>query len=129
MRSLVDFIYPVGSIYLSYSHTDPGTLFGGTWARLSNAFLWAVDANGEIGQTGGEKTHTLTSAEMPKHSHGIRWTSSNGNAGGSSQANPMIRYGETGTGYSGAATVETGGGGAHNNMPPYIQVSAWRRTA
>lgn len=129
MRSLVDFIYPVGSIYLSYSHVDPATLFGGTWTRISNAFLWAVAADGTIGQTGGEKTHTLTTAEMPKHSHGIRWTSSNGNAGGTSQANPMVRYGDTGTGYSGATTVETGGGEAHNNMPPYIQVSAWRRTA
>lgn len=128
-QSILDFIYPVGSIYLSYSHVDPGTLFGGTWTRISNAFLWAVDAGGEIGLTGGEKTHTLTIAEVPKHSHGIRWTSSSGNAGGTSQANPMVRYGDTGTGYAGATTVETGGGGAHNNMPPYIQVSAWRRTA
>lgn len=129
MQSLVDFIYPVGSIYLSYSHVDPSTLFGGTWTRISNAFLWAVDASGEIGLTGGEKTHTLTTAEMPKHTHGIRWTDTDGNAGGASQANPMVRYGDTGTGYAGATTVETGGGGAHNNMPPYIQVSAWRRTA
>lgn len=58
LQSLLDFIYPVGSIYLSYSHVDPGTLFGGTWARLSNNYLWATSATGTIGQTGAMYTPT-----------------------------------------------------------------------
>lgn len=121
-QSLLDYIYPVGSVYISYSHVNPGTLFGGTWARIENAFLWAVDENGAIGLTGGEKTHTLTADELPAHSHGsvysqhatgdkkYAWYTTSGSA---------IAYG----------AVSTGGGQAHNNMPPYIQVSVWRRTA
>jgi hypothetical protein len=114
--------YPVGSIYIAYSHTNPGTLFGGTWERITNAFLWAADASGTIGQTGGEKTHTLTTAELPKHTHGAVY--SQNAAGDKTQAwfstsGDKLAYG----------TVEAGGGQPHNNMPPYIQVSIWRRTA
>lgn len=114
--------YPVGSIYISYNHTNPGTLFGGTWERIENAFLWGVDSSGVIGQTGGEKTHTLTVNEMPSHSHGSVYSQ---HASGTKDkawyttAGSSVAYG----------AVATGGGQAHNNMPPYIQVSIWRRTA
>lgn len=114
--------YPVGSIYISYNHTNPGTLFGGTWARIQNAFLWGVDSSGEIGHTGGEKTHTLTVNEMPAHSHGSVYS---GNVSGT-KTHPWLASGGTAMAYG---TVSTGGGAAHNNMPPYIQVSIWRRTA
>jgi len=121
MQSLLDYIYPVGSIYLSYSHVNPGSLFGGTWVRLQNAFLWAVDASGEIGATGGERTVTLTEAQMPKHNHGGTYTNA-----GTARTHAWLASGGSAMGYD---TVEAGGGQAHNNMPPYIQVSAWRRTA
>lgn len=128
--TIFDAVYPVGSIYLAYNHTNPGTLFPGTtWARIENAFPWFTGATGTIGQTGGERTHTLTASELPAHSHRIRWTDTDGNAGGTAKENPLIRYGTTGTGYDGITTLETGEGAAHNNMPPYIQISAWRRTA
>lgn len=114
--------YPVNSIYISYSHVSPAELFGGEWTRISNAFLWGCDANGGIGTTGGEKTHTLTINELPVHSHGSVYSQ---NAEGTksqawySTSGDKLAYG----------VVETGGGAAHNNMPPYIQVSIWRRTA
>ncbi len=114
--------YPVGSIYIAYNHTDPKTLFGGTWTRIQNAFLWAVDSSGTIGQTGGSKTHTLTVDELPSHSHGSVY--SQHAPGTKSQA----WYTTAGTSLAYGA-VATGGGEAHNNMPPYIQVSVWRRTA
>ena len=127
MQSLLDYIYPVGSIYLSYSHVSPATLFGGTWARISNAFLWASDASATIGQTGGEKEHTLTVAEMPSHSHAINddlfWSATDGGWA-------SFRTGtQTEVSKAGLTTSGAGGGQAHNNMPPYVQVSAWRRTA
>ena len=122
MQSILDYIYPVGSIYLSYSHVNPGTMFGGTWARIQNAFLWAVDADGTIGQTGGEKTHTLTVNELPAHSHGSVYSQ---HATGTKD---KAWYNTSGSSVAYGA-VSIGGGAAHNNMPPYIQVSAWRRTA
>lgn len=126
-QSLVDFIYPVGSVYISYSHTSPAELFGGTWSRISNAFLWAVDSSGAIGLTGGEKTHTLTVNEMPSHTHDVPVAST---TTGSTAASNYIRFNNNATSFIGSiASNATGGGAAHNNMPPYIQVSVWRRTA
>lgn len=126
VQAILDFIYPVGSVYISYSHNDPGTLFGGTWTRIENAFLWGCDSSGTIGQTGGEKTHTLTTAELPSHAHGSVYS---GNATGTKNL-PWLSTSVLGTGDKLAYnTVATGGGEAHNNMPPYIQVSIWRRTA
>lgn len=122
LRSILDYIYPVGSIYLSYSHVSPAELFGGTWERIQNAFLWAVDEDGAIGLTGGEKTHTLTVNEMPSHSHGSVYSQ---HADGTKD---KAWYSTSGSSVAYGA-VATGGGAAHNNMPPYIQVSAWRRTA
>lgn len=128
MQSLLDFIYPVGSIYLSYSHVSPENLFGGTWERIENAFLWATTENGTIGQTGGESEHTLTVAEIPSHSHQAGIDSDKGINGSvvTSGATTAIAYFANNTGRS---TANAGGGAAHNNMPPYIQVSVWRRTA
>jgi hypothetical protein len=121
--AIFDAIYPVGSIYIAYNHTNPSTLFGGTWARIENAFLWGCDENGAIGTTGGEKTHTLTVNELPSHSHGSVYS---GNVNGT-KTHPWLSSG--GTASMAYGTVATGGGAAHNNMPPYIQVSIWRRTA
>lgn len=131
-RSILDAFMPVGYVLILYSHANPNEMYAGTsWERIANSFLWGCDEDGEIGITGGEKTHTLTVKELPKHTHNIAWTDSDGNTGGTgtSQSHPLVRYGTTGVGYTGILTLETGGGAAHNNMPPYVQVSIWRRTA
>lgn len=120
--TIFDAIYPVGSIYLAYNHIDPGTLFGGTWERLENAFLWSVDSSGTIGQTGGESTHTLTIDEIPRHSHGPVYS----HYVDADKTTAWLSSGGTNMAYG---PLHTGGGEAHNNMPPYIQISAWRRTA
>ena len=122
MQSILDYVYPVGSVYISYSHVSPADMFGGTWARISNAFLWATDASGTIGQTGGEKTHTLTVDELPSHSHGSVYS---GTASGTKNT-AWLSSGGSNMAYG---ALNAGGGQAHNNMPPYIQVSVWRRTA
>ena len=119
--AIFDAIYPVGSIYLAYNHTNPATLFGGTWTRIQNAFLWATTSSGTIGQTGGEQTVTLTADQMPKHTHGGTYTNA-----GTARTHAWLTSNGSAMGYD---SVEAGGGQAHNNMPPYIQVSVWRRTA
>lgn len=119
--AIFDAIYPVGSIYLAYNHTNPATLFGGTWARIQNAFLWATTSTGNIGLTGGEREVTLTVDEIPAHNHGGTYTNA-----GTARTHAWLASGGSAMGYD---SVNTGGGAAHNNMPPYIQVSVWRRTA
>ncbi len=120
--SIFDAIYPVGSIYLAYNHTDPSTLFGGTWVRMQDGFLWASRETDIIGQTGGEKTVTLTVNQIPTHNHGGTYT----NAGTGTKTHAWLASGGSAMTYE---AVDAGGGQAHNNMPPYIQVSIWRRTA
>ena len=67
-NSLVDLVYPVGSIYMSVNDVSPSTLFGGTWEKLENSFLLGSGTY-SLGITGGEVTHTLTLNEMPTHTH------------------------------------------------------------
>lgn len=43
--------YPVGSIYLAYGTTDPATLFGGTWTRITDSLLRAASTSDTIGST------------------------------------------------------------------------------
>ena len=121
-RSILDSFFPVGYVLILYSHADPNDMYpGSTWARLENAFLWACDPSGTIGQTGGEKEHTLTVSELPSHSHGSVYSQ---HATGTKS---YAWYTTSGTSVA-YGSVATGGGAAHNNMPPYIQVSVWRRT-
>ena len=129
----INAVYPINSIYISYSHTSPASLFGGTWQRLENRFLWGTTASGTIGATAGEQTHILTAGEMPSHSHDMPFS------GSSSGVQSPYKYivlssaasnGDGGKGYrNNMGTFAVGDGAAHNNMPPYIQVSIWRRTA
>ena len=138
--AIFDAIYPVGSIYLAFNHTNPSTLFGGTWERIENRFLWATTDGGIIGNLGGESTHTLTESEMPSHTHSLirpQWYQGDGTTESTVYTTSTGSiYGSTASTTPSYRTVKgvkgieaTGGGKAHNNMPPYIQVSAWRRTA
>lgn len=62
--------YPVGSIYMSINSTNPSQLFGGTWVALNEGrVLIGAGTAYPAGSTGGEATHTLTTREMPSHSH------------------------------------------------------------
>lgn len=74
LQSLMLAVYPVGSIYMSVNDTDPSTLFGGTWTAWGSGKVpVGVSTNdsdfGTVEKTGGEKKHTLTTAEMPSHRH------------------------------------------------------------
>jgi len=146
--------YPVGSIYMSVSSTNPGTLFGGTWERITGRFLLAATDGGAAGgngnasiapgYTGGEATHTLSAAEMPAHNHQVLQASGNGNSivpnGLTNGARTIAAYHAgcgwipTGSTYIGQKSWEgdtnsKGSSSAHNNMPPYLAVYVWKRTA
>ena len=62
--------YPIGAIYMSTLDTDPADLFGGKWQALDEGrVLIGANSKYTAGSKGGEETHTLTSSEMPSHSH------------------------------------------------------------
>lgn len=135
---LLNKIYPVNSIYISYSHTSPASLFGGSWLRIEARFLYATGASGVIGEVGGENSHVLTIDELPKHRHNLYATSpsykASYNSGGTTvwpwtKSAGGINAGEDGDGSSYAQSMTyVGAGVAHNNNPPFIKVSVWRRT-
>lgn len=62
-------IYPIGSIYTSVVNINPASLFGGVWESIGDRFLLGAGNSYSGGQTGGESSHTLTTAEMPSHNH------------------------------------------------------------
>ena len=128
-KTLLDRFYPINSIYISYSHTNPETLFGGTWQRLANRFLWGCDEQGTIGSTGGSEKVTLNIDQMPVHSHPVMFDGYGSNADGVLTFKQSSSAGYFGRGNQDGYVATTGAGQAHDNMPPYIQVSIWRRTA
>lgn len=144
-------MWPVGSIYTSILATNPATSLGfGTWSAFAAGRVLVGLDDGQVEfdtpeETGGAKTHTLISAEMPTHTHvqnahdhgldieyaadttvtgaGVRVTDIENSTGGGGTA-------VTVTGNQSTATNQNAGGnGAHNNLQPYIVVYMWKRTA
>ena len=126
--------YPVGSIYMSINSTSPASLFGGTWERIQDTFLLAAGSTYAAGATGGEATHQLSVNEMPSHSHAINtYDGRNLDTSAGYWFHLIItpnssRSADVPTGVE-PHLSSTGGGQAHNNMPPYKAVYVWQRTA
>lgn len=135
-KSILDLTYPVGSIYMSVNNTSPATLFGGTWQQIEDTFLLSAGSTYTAGATGGSASVTLTENQLPK-------------IAGDSLANIVGHQAyDTGSGAiswdyigkSGSLTsgdnmpfgrikLSIGNDEAHNNMPPYLVVYMWKRTA
>lgn len=124
-KTLLDWLHPVGSIYQSTVDTDPGELFGGTWEQIKDRFLLSAGDTYAAESTGGEASHTLTVDEIPDHTHGYQYTGQSTVIG----TDAIRLYDGNGTlnQYTGPQTSNCGGG-AHNNMPPYLTVYMWKRT-
>lgn len=143
VESFVDAFYPVGSIYISVNSVNPNTLFGGTWERIQGRFLLAADDTNYVANSiGGEANHTLTVNEMPSHTH--TQNSHNHNIPYRNDSGPYdisIHFSydtdnaktwwnsSISTDYAIAINQNTGGGQAHNNMPPYLAVYMWKRVS
>ena len=127
ISAVLNSIFPVGSIYMSVDGTSPAVLFGGSWQKLEDKFLLGDGSNYTAGNTGGEATHVLTTSEIPSHRHtNSGWVySPNLEAQGNSL---QVQMQEIWTGRQ-VYTGYEGGGGAHNNMPPYLVVYMWKRIA
>jgi hypothetical protein len=144
-------LYPVGSIYTNSSvSTNPGTLLGfGTWTAFgAGRFLVGLDAGDAsfdtAEETGGSKdavvvshTHTATSTVTdPGHTHTITSYDENdvGNSNSAgvnnSGSKPDVVTNSSTTGISVSTSISTtGSSGTNANLPPYIVVYMWKRTA
>jgi len=134
---LLQKIYPVGGIYFSVNATDPNTVLGfGTWTAMQNSFLVGAGGTYTSLDTGGSAdavvvSHTHT-ASQSQHRHSftaqqnIGGYTDNGGAPDqrSAAANANTNY------QTPAITVDSAGvSGTNANLPPYLAVHMWRRTA
>lgn len=126
----------VGDIIISTISDNPSTYYAGTqWTLFGQGrTLVGIDTSqsefNTLLKTGGEKTHKLTVAEMPSHRHditvdGIIMQLRVGGTSGTSWRAVSLEGNLNGT----TKADSTGGDGSHNNMPPYICVYMWKRTA
>ena len=156
-------MYPVGSIYMSVTSTNPATYFGGTWVAWGSGRvpvgINTSDSNfNTVEKTGGAATVTLTTSQIPSHTHTFSGSSTTTSSAGSHTHNigrdtdggaGSSRYTVHSAGTSGAdatsptsstgahthtltpkgSNSNTGGGGSHNNLQPYIVCYMWKRTA
>jgi hypothetical protein len=133
LAQVIDALYAVGDLKFTAVNVNPGTRFAGTtWAAWgSGRGLIGYDAGqtefDTAEKTGGAKTHALQTSEMPAHTHVI--TSQTATTG----AATSYEHGTLDTSSAEAEATEvtgsTGGGGAHNNLQPYIVGFMWKRTA
>lgn len=140
-------LYPVGTIYTSVVSTNPNTLFGfGTWSAFgSGRTLIGFNASDplfdSVEETGGSKDavlveHTHVISTNGAHTHDTNQKDVNGCYDGASCAGSNV---DTGTGGDRVNTKSAGdhthtisssGVSATNaNLPPYITVYMWKRTA
>ena len=133
---LLNALYPVGSIYVSKDPTDPAELFGGSWKRIKERFIWAIGDNENPGDTGGEKTHTLTQNELPKitgsiNNYALQEQGQSVNTSGvfsTRQSQEWATYGSNGeTQDSDIVDFNVGNNEPHNNMPPWEGFYIWER--
>lgn len=125
--NVLEKVYPVGSIYINATNsTNPATLLGfGTWVAFGAGKvivgLDSTDTDFDTAEeTGGAKTHTLTTSEIPSHTHSLSTSDNPGGTGAIEVAGGAPTSTQT--------TQATGGGGAHNNLQPYIVAYMWKRT-
>lgn len=138
--SIIDLIYPVGSIYMSVNSADPGTLFGGTWKQIKDRFLLSAGDTYAAGNTGGS-----ADAVVVKHLH--KPSTGDGFNAYMSGAGERVRVGTSTAGSArytivgkknassadasglrfAGSTDYTGSNGAGKNMPPYLAVYVWQR--
>ena len=123
--------YPVGSIYITTTNTNPSTFIGGTWEQIQDRFLIGAGNTYNANATGGNNTHTHTLQSayadfiltgttayenfvtIPSRQYSLKWVLP------SSQ--------QTTTDNSPYAIPIKGNTDSSSNIPPYLAVYMWKR--
>lgn len=149
-QEIIDILWPVGSVYISTDASNPSNKFGGTWSQITGGFIYGTTStSGTKGTTGNTGTTTntgkasgntgsttLTTSQIPSHSHTYYSTTDSGNT---TDFGLIFDTGQgRWTAYANQekTTVSTGGGGghthtlnSHQHTIPYIVCYVWKRTA
>ena len=148
----IDDVYPVGSIYMSVNSTSPQTLFGGTWQQLTDTFLYATSTTADTGTTAtsGSADAVIVEHNHTQNNHSHNMSDSSyyfvGKTSSSSASTKRVTVPTSGSNYAyvgasgafanfGATDTKTptinntGESGTGKNMPPYMKVYMWKRTA
>ena len=154
VKEVIDIVHPVGSIWETTTNDDPNTLWAGTtWVKMdAGRVLVAAGSYTEngttytynLGDTGGEAEHQLSTDELANHSHiascsteGIHSHTFNAMTQGGNNRESGSWYGsfkdnktsEDGA-HSHTITVEAAGNSQpHENRMPYVVINRWKRTA
>ena len=133
-KSLLDLTYPVGAIYISVVSTSPATLFGGTWVAFGQGKMLVGQDPNDTDFTTAQATGGSKDAVVVSHSH--KWEPSSvysiifRNAGSRQGGLTWNSSGTYHYDYGNERDSDiTGVSGAKANMPPYIVVYMWKRTA
>lgn len=147
--------FPVGAFYFSMDNQNPSKHFGGVWEAVEEGrVLIGANSSHPAGQKGGSATHTLSTSEIPSHSHSISLYSTGDHNHGTGIGCWANLYGfyQNSKAYGSTTNVDrnnsslwlfdngahshgngwtsyTGSGQAHENMQPYIAVHIWNRIA
>ena len=140
LDGLLDFFYPVGC-YFETSDTEfnPNKAWGGKWeleaegqVHVSSGTNYTIDGALTNETDGGASTVTLQTTQIPSHSHritgGLFWKAYS-SADRVDNSIATMTSATSGSHFYNANTDSggTGGGQAHENMPPYIVVNRWHR--
>lgn len=137
INELLEKVYPIGSIYMSIENNSPASWLGGTWKLIKDRFLIGAGGSYSKGATGGSTTH----------SHGLNSGFAKINYGWIDNANKLVLQPKQATWSGGLKTrdgmngydfpsftestaTELGGStDSASNIPPYLAVYMWERTA
>lgn len=147
--------FPVGFVVFTAAKVNPSTYYGGTWEQLHGGYLYLCQSGAEKTSYTGLNTqpHTLTTAQMPSHTHtqnshahhGLTYNNSSSSGDtcvvsttyngsgcielGWSRSSSGYPYDNVSTKYTTATNKNTGGGGSHSHNIATVGFFAWKRTA
>lgn len=124
--NLLEYVYPIGSVYFSINDISPSQTIGGTWSKLTGGCLGLADSDGfaNAGSNGGSRTISIT--QMPSHNHLIKgWNI--GNAPAQPSTVPYNWIGYSGSSWQSADDMMTMTGGGQDYIPAHSSVYAWIR--
>jgi hypothetical protein len=142
--------FPVGAVFLSVVSTNPASLLGyGTWSQIAQGNMLVGFSSGDsdfgtVEASGGTKTHTIATANLPAHNHPVTdpghthlveaFPTATGGLTGftrdtSMSGTPANTSQSTASATTGITVGNTGSGTAVNHLNPFFVVYVWKRTA